>query len=49
MRFRRLTELLASEELLRAVIKEELEKVKVEMTDERRTRILQQPAQNLDR
>ena len=44
---RRLTELLASEELLRAVIKEELEKVKVEMTDERRTRILQQPAQNL--
>lgn len=44
---RRLAELLDSEEQLRNVIWEELEQVKVEMADERRTRILKQPVQVL--
>ncbi len=44
---RRLTELLASDDLLRAVIKTELEQVKATLSDPRRTRILDQPVQNL--
>ena len=44
---RRLADLLASDELLRALIKEELEQIKQELGDDRRTKILDQPVQNL--
>ncbi len=44
---RRLQEVLATDELLRTIVKEELAQVKQALTDERRTRILDQPVQNL--
>ena len=43
---RRFTELLASDEKLREVIKEELNKVREDLKDERRTRILDQVVEN---